>query len=74
MLELTRMEPLTVLCYNSRLLALLTNFIQVWKGMEEANTLAYYDLAKINDVKSFIVQALGANRIKLLTAVIYRYS
>ena len=39
-----------------------------------ANTLAYYDMATINAIKSFIVQAPGANVIKLFTAVIYHHS
>ncbi len=30
----------------------------VWKWMEEENSLAYYDMAKIMSVKSFIVQTL----------------
>ena len=42
--------------------------------MEVANTLAYYDTATITAVKSFIVQAPGANVIKLFTAVIYCHS
>ncbi len=42
--------------------------------MEVANTLAYYDTATITAIKSFIVQALGANVIKLFTAVIYEFS
>ncbi len=33
--------------------------------MEVANTLAYYDTARITAVKSFIVQAAGANFITL---------
>ncbi len=35
-----------------------------------ANTLAYYDTGTITAVKSFIVQAPGANVIKLFMAVI----
>ena len=42
--------------------------------MEVANTLAYYDTATITAVKSFIVQAPGANVIKLFTMVIYCHS
>ena len=36
-----------------------------------ANTLAYYDMATITAVKSFIVQAPGANVIKLFTAFLF---
>ncbi len=36
-----------------------------------ANTLVYYDTATITAVKSFIVQAPGANVIKLFSDVIY---
>jgi len=39
--------------------------------MEVANTLAYYYTATITAVKSFIVQAPGANVIKHFTLVIY---
>ena len=38
-----------------------------------ANTLAYYDMATITAVKSFIVQAPGVDPIKLITAVIYGF-
>ncbi len=41
--------------------------------MEVANTLAYYYTATITAVKSFIVQAPGANVIKLFTVVIYHH-
>ncbi len=37
-----------------------------------ANTLAYYDTTTITAVKSFIVQAPGANVIKLFKAVVYK--
>jgi hypothetical protein len=39
--------------------------------MEVKNTLAYYDMATVTAVESFIVQALGVSVIKFLTAVIY---
>ncbi len=42
--------------------------------MQVANTLAYYHMAIITAVKSFIVQAPGANVISLITAVIYEFS
>ncbi len=32
--------------------------------MEVANTLAYYDMARITAVKTFIAQAQGVNSIK----------
>ncbi len=35
-----------------------------------ANTLAYYDMATITAVKSFLVQAPGVFTIKLFTSVI----
>ncbi len=39
--------------------------VQVWKWMQVANILAYYDKVKITAVKSFIVQAPAADRTKL---------
>jgi hypothetical protein len=36
-----------------------TNIRQGWKWIEVANALAYYDMATITTVKSFIVQAPG---------------
>ncbi len=39
--------------------------------MEVANTLAYYNMATITVVKSFITQVAGPNVIKLFTAVIH---
>ncbi len=39
-----------------------------------ANTVAYYDMATITAVKSFIVQDPGANVIKLFTAVRCEFS
>ncbi len=39
-----------------------------------ANPLAYYKVAKIYDLKSFIVQAFGACTIKLFTVVIVAIS
>jgi hypothetical protein len=38
------------------------------------NTLAYYELSKITDVKSFIRLDPEACTIKLFTAVIYGFS
>ncbi len=42
---------------NGRLLALPTNNVLGWKRMAVTNTLAYYDMATIKAVKSFIVRA-----------------
>ncbi len=56
-LEPTKVEPLTVLYSNGRLLALPTNIKQGWKWLKVANALAYYDMTTITAVKSFIVQA-----------------
>ncbi len=58
---------------------LLTSFFRQWLFLvtvtvAEANTLAYYNTATIMAVKSFIVQAPGANLIKLFTAIIYEFS
>ncbi len=38
-----------------------------------ANALAYYDMATITAVKSFIVQAPGSNGIKPITAIINEF-
>ncbi len=43
--------------HSGSLLVLPTNIRQGWKSMQVANTLAYYDMAIITAVKSFIVQA-----------------
>ena len=40
-------------------LGLPANIRLEWKSMEVGNTLAYYDMATITAVKSFIVQAPG---------------
>ncbi len=56
------------------LLALPENIRLELKWLIVANTLAYYDAAEITAVKSFVVQAPGANPIKLYTAVIYVFS
>jgi hypothetical protein len=53
-LEDTRVEPLTGLHLNGRLLVLPTNIRLGWKGMEVANAPVYYNAAAINAVKSFI--------------------
>jgi hypothetical protein len=42
--------------------------------MIAANTLAYYDTAKIIAVKGFTVQAPGAIVIRLFTAIFYEFS
>jgi hypothetical protein len=42
--------------HYGRLLALTSNIKFGWKRMEVANTLAYYDTAKIIGLKIFIVQ------------------
>jgi hypothetical protein len=55
-------------------LGLLANIRLEWKSMEVGNTLAYYDMATITAVKSFIVQGPGACTKKLFTAVIYGFS
>ncbi len=44
---------------NGRLLTLPTNIKLGWKRMAGAKTLAYYDVAKITDVKSFDEHAPG---------------
>jgi hypothetical protein len=41
--------------------------------MKVENTLAYYGTARIIVLKSFLVQSLGANVIRLFTAVIYKF-
>ncbi len=58
-LETIRMEPLTELHFNGRLLAQPSYIRLVWKWMEVANTLAYCDMITIMDVKSFIILAPG---------------
>ncbi len=60
--------------HSGSLLVLPTNIRLGWKSRQVANTLAYYDMAIITVVKSFIVQAPGANVINLFTAVIYHHS
>ncbi len=42
-------------------LGLPANIRLEWKSMEVGNTLAYYDMATITAVKSFIVQGPGEN-------------
>ncbi len=51
-LEPTRMELLTGLQAHSKLLALPKNIRLEWKWMKVANTLAYYDMAAIDAVKT----------------------
>ncbi len=43
---------------HGKLQALLAKIRQEWKDMLVANTLAYYDMATITTVKSFIVRGL----------------
>jgi hypothetical protein len=43
-------------------LGLPANIRLEWKSMEVGNTLAYYDMATITAVKSFIVQAPGGEQ------------
>ncbi len=62
----TRVEFLLRHHSNVKLLALPTNIRQ---EMEMVNTLAYYDMATITKVKSFIVQAPEACIIKHFTGV-----
>ncbi len=59
--------------HSGSLLVLPTNIRLGWKSMQVANTLAYYDIAKITAVKSFIVQAPADNVIKPFTAIIYAF-
>jgi hypothetical protein len=50
-----------------RLLASPTNIRRSWRGLPEANTLAYYENKQITAVKGFIVQAPGGqNSIQYL--------
>ncbi len=51
------MEHLIGLHSNGRLLALPANISLEWKLIPLSNTPAYYDVAKITAVKSFIAQA-----------------
>ncbi len=60
--------------FKGRLLALPENIRLELKWLIVANTLAYYDAAEFTAVKSFIVQALGVNPIKLFMALIYVFS
>ncbi len=53
------MDHFTGLHSNGWLLALTANIKLGWKLMEVANTIAYYYMAKITAVKSFIVQGTG---------------
>jgi hypothetical protein len=55
---------------DGRLLGLPSNIRLGWKRMAKANSLAYYDMAKINTVKCFTVKAPGACTMKPFTAVI----
>jgi hypothetical protein len=45
-----------------------------WRRRTLGNPLAYHEMAKSYDVKSYIVQAFGACTIKLFTAVIVAIS
>ncbi len=60
-----KLEPTTALPHmglhsNGRLLALPANVRLGWKGRPFTNTLAYYNIATITTVKSFIAQTPGA--------------
>jgi hypothetical protein len=59
-LEPTKVEHLIVLHYNGKLLAIPINIRLEWKWIAVVNTVAYCDTATITVVKSFIVQAPGA--------------
>jgi hypothetical protein len=55
-LEHIRVEHLTGLQSNGRLLAMPTHIRLGWKLIAVANTLAYYDIAAFQIVKSSIIQ------------------
>jgi len=59
---------------NGRLLPLCTSIRLDWKLIGVTNTLAYYDIATIIGVISFIVQSLGANVVEHFNAVNYNHS
>jgi hypothetical protein len=63
----TRVEPLTRLHSDGRLLSLLVNIRLGWERMVLANALGYYNLATITYVKVKVHRP--ACTIKLLTAV-----
>ncbi len=52
-LEPSRVECLTELYSNGKLIALPGNIRLLWESMEMANTLAYYNTPKIMVVESF---------------------
>jgi len=66
--------PLMGVHSSGRLLALPIIIRLRWKRMEVANTLAYYVIATMTTIESLIVQATGANVIRLFTAVSYDFS
>ncbi len=55
-------------------LALLVDIRLVWKRLKVTNGLAYYGTELITALKCLIVQATGANLIKLFLSVIYGFS
>jgi hypothetical protein len=57
--------------HSGRLLALTSNIKLGWKGMEVANTLAYYDTAKIIGLKIIIVQDPDTCNAKHFTVAIF---
>jgi hypothetical protein len=57
--------------HSGSLLVLPTNIRLVWKSMQVANTLAYYDTAIIIAVKSFIVQAPGLKHVSFFKNQLY---
>jgi hypothetical protein len=73
-LELTTVELLKGLNPNGCLPALPPNIRLKWRRRTLGNPLTYYEMAKIYDVKRYIVQAFGACTIKLFTAVIVTIS
>ncbi len=61
LIEPTRMDLLIRLHSNGRFLALPSNVRLVWKWVQVANTLTYYDAATITAVRSVIVQVSVGN-------------
>ncbi len=57
---------------QGRLLALPTNNKLGWKCLPGTNALAYYEY--LTAVISFMIQAKGANVVKLFTSVSYDFS
>ncbi len=59
-LEPIRVEPITGLHSNGRLLAFPSNLRLGWKGMAVANTVAYYNTATIGNVTQLKGNKLAA--------------